>query len=183
MPTAPSAPALVSAKPKGKGGLLVAVILGILALGVVGYVGYTKFMAEKPDTVTASLPSRSSKSKKVAAATGATNTEPQGGEESKPAAAKGPKATGDLKSGDVILEQSKGGSSLVYAVGTIANNSDHQRFGVKVEVDILDKAGKKIGKATDYIQVIEPRDKWRFHALVLEDKAASAKIASIKEEE
>jgi hypothetical protein len=169
---------------KSKTGLLVAIVLGVLALGAVGYVGYTKYMSEKAEPVAAPVAPRIPKPKKNN--TGApTNAERPAAAEAttKPAVAKGPKSPGDLKSGDVILEKSKGGSSLVYAVGTIANNSDHQRFGVKVEVDILDQGGKKIGKATDYIQVIEPQSNWRFHALVLEDKAAAAKIASIKEDE
>jgi hypothetical protein len=174
----------VPKEPKSKTGLLVAIVLGVLALGAVGYVGYTKYMGEKTETVTAPIPARTPKPKKNTTGTPTNSERPAVTDVSpKPAVAKGPKSPGDLKSGDVILEKSKGGSSLVYAVGTIANNSDHQRFGVKVEVDIVDAGGKKIGKATDYIQVIEPRGNWRFHALVLEDKASSAKIASIKEDE
>jgi hypothetical protein len=181
-PKAAEAPA--PQETKSKTGLLVAIVLGVLALGAVGYVGYTKYMGDKADTATAPMAPRTPKPKKNTTGTPTNAERPAVTEVSpKPPVAKGPKSPGDLKSGDVMLEKSKGGSSLVYAVGTIANNSDHQRFGVKVEVDILDPSGKKIGKATDYIQVIEPMANWRFHALVLEDKASSAKIASIKEDE
>lgn len=182
IPAKAEAPLLQEAK--SKTGLLVVIVLGVLALGAVGYAGYTKYMSGKTETVTAPIAPRTPKPKKKTTGTPTNAERPVTTEATpKPGTAKGPKSPGDLKSGDVILEKSKGGSSLVYAVGTVANNSDHQRFGVKVEVDILEQSGKKVGKATDYIQVIEPRGTWRFHALVLEDKAAAAKIASIKEDE
>lgn len=159
-------------------------VLGVLALGAIGYVGYVKLIGEKVDSVAAPSAPRSPKPKRNSAATVTNSQAPPVAESTpKPVVTKALKSPGDLQSGDVILEKSKGGSSLVYAVATIVNNSDHQRFGVKVEVDIFDPKDKKIGKATDYIQLIEPRNKWRFHALVLEETAASAKIASIKEEE
>jgi hypothetical protein len=72
-------------------------------------------------------------------------------------------------------------SSLVYAVGTVTNPSDKQRFGVRIELDVFDAAEKKIGTATDYAQVIEPKGEWRFKALV-PAKASSAKLANIKED-
>jgi hypothetical protein len=72
-------------------------------------------------------------------------------------------------------------SSLVYAVGTLTNPSDKQRFGVRVELDLFDAADKKIGTATDYAQVIEPNAQWHFKALVIA-KTASAKLSAIKED-
>src|SRR4051794_23773082 len=42
------------------------------------------------------------------------------------------------------------GSSLVYAVGTVTNATDRQRFAVRVELDLLDSTGKKVGAASDY---------------------------------
>jgi hypothetical protein len=76
------------------------------------------------------------------------------------------------------------GSSLVYAVGTVTNATDRQRFGVKVELDLLDSAGKKIGATSDYQGVIEPKAEWRFRALVVDPKlATSARLADIKEQQ
>jgi hypothetical protein len=73
------------------------------------------------------------------------------------------------------------GSSLVYVTGTIQNDSERQRFGVKVEFSLFDTNDNAIGKATDYQQVIEPHGAWRFKAMVIESKAVSAKFDSIIE--
>ena len=98
-----------------------------------------------------------------------------------PAASAAPKSIDDLKAGGVKLEKAKSGS-LFYAVGTVRNDSDHQRFGVKVEIEFTDAKGNRAGKATDYTQVIEPRKEWRFRALVLDSKAAAGKVVGIKED-
>jgi len=75
------------------------------------------------------------------------------------------------------------GTSLVHAVGTVSNLASRQRFGVKVELDLFDTSGRKIGIATDYQQVIEPRGQWRFNAPVINSKATAAALASIKEDQ
>src|SRR5258705_3797440 len=75
------------------------------------------------------------------------------------------------------------GSSLIYAVGTLTNPSERQRFGVKIEIDLFDAAGQKLGAAKDYQQVLEPKGKWQFKALVVDSKAVSAKFASVKEDQ
>jgi hypothetical protein len=91
------------------------------------------------------------------------------------------KSIDDLKAGPVKLEKAKSGS-LMYAVGTVKNDSDQQRFGVKVEIAFTDANGKPAGKTTDYTQVIEPRQEWRFRALVLDSKAVRGEVAGIKED-
>jgi hypothetical protein len=83
--------------------------------------------------------------------------------------------------GPIALEATPG-SSLVYAVGTIRNPADRQRFGVRIELDLLDASGTKIGTAKDYQGVLEAKGQWRFKALVLESHAASAILGSISEE-
>jgi hypothetical protein len=92
------------------------------------------------------------------------------------------KSPDDLKVGVITLEKAKG-SSLVYAVGILRNESGHQRFGVNIELELADAKGNKAGVAKDYRSVIEPRQEWRFRALVLDSKAVSAKLARIREEE
>jgi len=100
-----------------------------------------------------------------------------------PAAANGARSIDDLKTiGTIALEKAKG-SSLVHAVGILKNNSDLQRFGVTIELALLDERGNAAGTAKDYRSVIEPRDEWRFRALVLYSKAVSAKVSRISEEE
>jgi hypothetical protein len=82
----------------------------------------------------------------------------------------------------VRLEKMQG-SSLTYAVGTLINTTDRQRFGVKIELDLFDEAGKKVGTAKDYQQLIEPHGQWQFKALCVDAKSKSAKVASIKEDQ
>ena len=95
---------------------------------------------------------------------------------------KSTKSLDDLKVGPIKLEKAKG-SSLVYAVGVMKNASDLQRFGVTIELELTDAGGKKVGTAKDYRNVLEPRQEWRFRALILASKAVSASVAQIREEE
>ena len=88
----------------------------------------------------------------------------------------------ELKTGDIQLDKAAG-SSLVYAVGTLTNDSDFQRFGVRIELDVLNSQGARIGTAKDYAQLLEPHHEWKFRALLLNPKAASARVASITEED
>ncbi len=98
---------------------------------------------------------------------------------------KGPKLLGDLKITQVALDQPKGakGSRLVYVTGVLKNDSDHQRFGVRVELDLLDATGTKVGTATDYRQSLDPRATWQFRAIVTDRRATAAKLAGVKEDE
>lgn len=93
----------------------------------------------------------------------------------------GDKSLDDLKPGNVTLEKAKSGS-LMYAVGTVKNDSPHQRFGVKVEIEFTDAKGRAAGKASDYTQLIEPRQEWRFRALVLDAKAVRGKVVALHED-
>ena len=99
-----------------------------------------------------------------------------------PAASAKTKQHSDLTVGEIQLEKANG-SSLVYAVGQLDNHSDFQRFGVTIKLNVFNRAGKKLGTAQDYVQVIEPRKSWRFRALLTDSKAADAKLASITEDE
>lgn len=75
------------------------------------------------------------------------------------------------------------GSSLVYAVGSITNQSTSRRFGLKVQVGLSDQAGHTVGNASDYRPVLEPGEAWQFKALVVDPKAVSARIVSIHEDQ
>jgi hypothetical protein len=92
-----------------------------------------------------------------------------------------PFASQGFKTSAVQLEKTSG-SSLVYATGTVANQTDHQRFGVRVELDVLDGAGRRIGSAKDYQAVLDPKAEWRFKALVIGSNAVSAKIGALTED-
>jgi hypothetical protein len=97
-----------------------------------------------------------------------------------PAAPTDPFAAQGFRVSPVTVEQGQG-SSLVYAVGVIANTSNQQRFGVKVELELHAADGSKLGTASDYQKVIEPGAEWKFRALVVDKRVAAAKISTIKE--
>jgi rRNA maturation protein Nop10 len=91
-----------------------------------------------------------------------------------------PAAKAGFRISPIALEKVPGGS-LIYAVGTLTNPSDGQRFGVKLQLDLLDASGQKLGTATDYQSVMEPNAEWQFRALVVDSKATAARLAVIKE--
>ena len=107
-----------------------------------------------------------------------------------PEVTKEPKSPNDLKVSALTIEKSKSSgkdkaktSELVYAVGTVNNESDWQRFGVKVTCELFDAKGENLGTATDYVAVLEPRKSWTFRALALDKKAVSARLLAIKEDD
>ncbi len=67
------------------------------------------------------------------------------------------------------------------AVGSLTNMTDRRRFGVKVEIDLVDASGLRTGGAIAAIDVIEPRAVWVFRVPVSDPKAVSARLASFKE--
>jgi hypothetical protein len=85
-----------------------------------------------------------------------------------------------LMAGPISIEKAPN-SHLVYAVGELRNTSNRERFGVKVELDVLDADNDKIGTATDYADSIDPGKKWKFKALVTDRAAVAAKLAVVKE--
>jgi hypothetical protein len=87
-----------------------------------------------------------------------------------------------LKASKVSLDNS-GNASLIYAIGTLTNETTRQRFGVKIQLDVLDAHKNKIGSATDYTDLIEPGKEWKFRAMVTDKNAKAAKLASVKEQE
>lgn len=93
-----------------------------------------------------------------------------------------PKSPDDLKVGAVQMEKTKG-SSLVYAVGTLKNDSDYDRYGIRVELDLFDAKGTKIGIAKDYKDYLGPRQDWQFRALIPNLKTVEAKLATVKEDQ
>lgn len=93
-----------------------------------------------------------------------------------------PKSPEDLKISAITLEKGKG-NGLVHAVGTLRNDSEHQRFGLKLELALADARGQPLGTAKDYRAVLEPHQVWTFRALVLDPKAVSAQVSSLHEDE
>jgi hypothetical protein len=89
--------------------------------------------------------------------------------------------TNDFAISAIKLDKTPG-SSLVYVTGKIRNLTTRQRFGVKIEFALFDTNTAAVGKATDYQPVLEPNGEWHFKALVMESKAASARLNAIVED-
>jgi hypothetical protein len=95
-----------------------------------------------------------------------------------------PKAFQDFdnfKVNKITLKKSDEGG-LVYAFGIVKNDTNRQRLGVKVILDLHNWHDVKIGSASDYISVLEPHQQWQFKALVTDPKTVSAVLARIEEE-
>lgn len=83
----------------------------------------------------------------------------------------------------LAIERPRGakGSKLTYVTGLLQNEAAAKRFGVRVDLYLLDRAGRSVGQATDYTPLIQPNGSWRFRALVLDQRAVSARVKEIKE--
>jgi ribosomal protein S27E len=88
----------------------------------------------------------------------------------------------DFNIGKISLQKTEG-SGLVYAVGTIKNALDRQRFGVRIELNLLDEQDQNIGVASDYASVIEPHKEWQFKALLAQPKTVKVTVADITEQQ
>jgi hypothetical protein len=87
----------------------------------------------------------------------------------------------DFKISKITLKKSEEGG-LVYAFGVVKNDTNRQRFGVKVTLDLHDAKDATIGSTSDYLAVLEPHQGWHFKALLTDPKAVSAVLARIEEQ-
>ena len=170
----------VAAQPakRGMGRGVVFALFGVVAIVAAVTVLFTRG-PNSAETIPA--PSTANTNAPTAPATASTGTAPAVETNSAPSSPTKPRSLDDLKTGPISLEKAKN-SSLVYAVGVLRNESDHQRFGVTVEVELTDARGNAAGTSKDYRAVIEPRQEWRFRALVLNSKATQGKVAQVREE-
>lgn len=93
-----------------------------------------------------------------------------------------PLAQAGFQASAVIIEKATSGS-LLFAKGTLKNISSSKKFGVKIELELRDEQNWKLGTATDYQPTLEPGAEWKFKAMVMNPKTASAAILSIKEDQ
>jgi hypothetical protein len=87
----------------------------------------------------------------------------------------------DFVVGKISLQRIEG-SGLVYATGTLKNLLKKQRFGVKVELNLLNEQDQDIGVASDYTPVIEAGKEWQFKALLAQPGTVKVTVADIKEQ-
>jgi len=93
-----------------------------------------------------------------------------------------PLAQAGFQASAVTIEKTTSGS-LLFAKGTLKNISPSKKFGVKIELELRDAQNWKLGTTTDYQPTLEPGAEWKFKAMVMNPKTASAAILSIKEDQ
>lgn len=82
-----------------------------------------------------------------------------------------------------ISFQKTPGTGLVYAVGTLKNDADRQRFGVKIVLNQLDEKGQNLGVVSDYVSVVDPGDSWGFKAVLTSPNVTKVTVAVIREQQ
>ncbi len=63
--------------------------------------------------------------------------------------------------------------------GTVVNNTDRQLSYVQVVFPLFDDSGAQVGSALDNVNNLAPRGRWKFRAIVLEDRATKAKSGEV----
>ena len=81
-----------------------------------------------------------------------------------------------------VLFEKTAGKAEIYAVGTLRNETDRQRLGVRVELDLFVASGVRVGSATDTVRVLKPGAEWRFKARVTDPNTTSARLKAITEQ-
>ncbi|HEX3799837.1 MAG TPA: FxLYD domain-containing protein [Verrucomicrobiae bacterium] len=92
-----------------------------------------------------------------------------------------PKSTNDFRPGIFVLEKRRG-SDLVMAVGDLQNDSEYTRTSIRIDLDLLDKFGKRIGTVSDYFTQLGPHQSGHFLATVNDPLALSVRLAYISED-
>lgn len=159
-------------------------IMAVLVFGVGAYLWSQKQKSKDTTVAAAPKPVVAPATQPVAPAASA-NQSPA---PDKPAAPNKPpvpaETIDDFSVGKITLQKVQG-SSLVYAVGTVKNAADHQRFGVRIQLNLVDKQNQNVGVVSDYVSVVEPHKDWQFKALLMPTDAKVAQkatVAGIKEQ-
>jgi len=97
-----------------------------------------------------------------------------------PPRTKMPKSLNDLKIGSFTLQRRD--NDLWFVVGDIANVSDTLHRGIKVELELRDAQGLKVGSLDAFINELVPHGMWHVLARTSDPRAASVRVAGIKEE-
>jgi ssDNA-binding Zn-finger/Zn-ribbon topoisomerase 1 len=87
---------------------------------------------------------------------------------------------GGLIAGKFFVEQ-KRGSDLIIAVGEIQNDSEKVHRGLRVDVDLFNRSGVRVGTVSDYMTELAPHQNWHFLSQVQNTNACVARLAQITE--
>lgn len=81
-----------------------------------------------------------------------------------------------------IMVQRQPRGTMLQAVGVVSNGLARPRQAVRLELELLDAAGRRCGSSMDSSARIDARGLWEFRAPVLVTNASTARLASITEQ-
>lgn len=87
------------------------------------------------------------------------------------------KKTGQAYKVEGLKGTNEGG--VKYVTGTLTNNSGEKKGYVQVEINLLDKSGAVVGSTLANINNLEPGQKWKFKAVVMEDSATTFQVKNV----
>ena len=70
---------------------------------------------------------------------------------------------------------------MILVIGDILNDSENTHHKFKVDADLFDAKGAKIGTVSGFCDLLPPHQTWRFMATVSDPKVKNVKFASIRE--
>jgi hypothetical protein len=94
---------------------------------------------------------------------------------------KTPKSLSDLKVGEFTLKKTRG-EEVNFAAGDIENDSENLFRRLKVNLDLLDAQGAKIGAVNEVITELPPHGVWHVMARITEPKTVSIRFSGLSEE-
>jgi hypothetical protein len=95
--------------------------------------------------------------------------------------AKTPASLADLKAGRFELKRTSGKDEL-FAAGDVENVSGNFHRRIKVNLDLLDERGAKIGAVSDIITELPAHKTWHVIARVSDRNAVSVRFSGMSEE-
>ena len=94
---------------------------------------------------------------------------------------KTPKSLNDLKIGSFSVEKRRD-SDMRVITGDIENTSENLHRNIRIELELHDAQGLKLGSLDSFIAELGPRATWHVLASTLNPRAASVKMSGIKED-
>jgi len=83
----------------------------------------------------------------------------------------------DLSVSDVKI--SRGDFGIRSITGIVTNNTNHEYTYVQVEFNLYDSDGAQVGSTLANVNNLEPQGRWKFEAMILEDRATEYKLKDI----
>jgi len=99
-----------------------------------------------------------------------------------PARVQTPKSLSDLRIGTFSVNPRRPGDQLTVISGDIENVSGNLHRGIRIELDLLDAKGLKIGTVNEFVTELAAGATWHVLVRTTNARATSARLTGIKEE-